>query len=121
MALPLTRVRAIGFLLLLGVGWGLTQPLGKLAASTGHPPLTLILWQTVICVVVLGTLTLLRGKGLVLTRRALVFYIVVAVLGTLVPNAAFLHFRSQAAFGDHVHLDFHRALDGLSDEPCAEI
>ena len=89
MALPLTRVRAIGFLLLLGVGWGLTQPLGKLAASTGHPPLTLILWQTVICVVVLGTLTLLRGKGLVLTRRALVFYIVVAVLGTLIPNAAF--------------------------------
>jgi drug/metabolite transporter (DMT)-like permease len=43
----------------------------------------------VICVVVLGSLTLLRGKGLVLTRRALGFYLAVAVLGTLVPNAAF--------------------------------
>ena len=89
MARPLTRVQAIAALLALGVGWGSTQPLGKMAASTGHPPLTLILWQTVICVVVLGALTLVRGKGLVLTRRALVFYLVVAVLGTLVPNAAF--------------------------------
>lgn len=89
MARPLTRVQAIAALLALGVGWGSTQPLGKMAASTGHPALTLILWQTVICVVVLGVLTLVRGKGLVLTRRALVFYLVVAVLGTLVPNAAF--------------------------------
>jgi len=89
MARPLTRVQSIAALLLLGVGWGSTQPLGKMAASTGHPALTLILWQTVICVVVLGALTVVRGKRLVLTRRALGFYLVVAVLGTLVPNAAF--------------------------------
>ena len=89
MARPLTRVQSIAALVLLGVGWGSTQPLGKIAASSGHPPLTLILWQTVICVVVLGALTLVRGKGLVLTRRALGFYLAVAVLGTLVPNAAF--------------------------------
>ena len=81
MARPLTRVQSIAALVLLGVGWGSTQPLGKIAASSGHPPLTLILWQTVICVVVLGALTLVRGKGLVLTRRALGFYLAVAVLG----------------------------------------
>jgi drug/metabolite transporter (DMT)-like permease len=85
----MTRWQSVGALLLLGVGWGATQPLGKIAASTGHPPFVLILWQTVICVVVLGAITLVRGKGLVLTRRALGFYGAVAVLGTLVPNAAF--------------------------------
>ena len=89
MGRPMTRVQSIAALVLLGVGWGSTQPLGKIAASSGHPPLTLILWQTVICVVVLGALTLVRGKGLVLTRRAFGFYLAVAVLGTLVPNAAF--------------------------------
>lgn len=85
----MTRWQSVGALVLLGVGWGSTQPLGKIAASTGHPPFALILWQLVICVVVLGTLTLVRGKGLVLTPRALMFYIVVAILGTLVPNLAF--------------------------------
>ena len=85
----MTRWQSVAALAVLGVGWGATQPLGKIAASTGHPPFALILWQLVICVVVLGALTLVRGKGLVLTRRALVFYVVVAVLGTLVPNASF--------------------------------
>lgn len=85
----MTRWQSVGALVLLGVGWGSTQPLGKIAASTGHPAFALILWQTVICVVVLGALTLGRGKGLVLNRRALGFYCAVAVLGTLVPNAAF--------------------------------
>jgi drug/metabolite transporter (DMT)-like permease len=73
----------------LGLGWGATQPLGKLATSTGHPPFGLIFWQLVICTLVLGTLSLVRGKGLVFTRDALIFALVVAVLGTLVPNATF--------------------------------
>ncbi len=85
----MTRWRSLAALVVLGIGWGSTQPLGKIAASTGHPPFALILWQLVICATVLGTLTVVRGKGLVLTRRALVFYTVVAVLGTLVPNLAF--------------------------------
>lgn len=76
-------------LMALGLGWGLTQPLGKLATSTGHQPFGLIFWQLVICTLVLGALSLARGKGVVFTRRALVFALVVAVLGTLVPNATF--------------------------------
>lgn len=76
-------------LVALGVGWGATQPLGKIAASTGHGAFGLIFWQLVICTLVLGTLTILRGKTLPLHRRALKFYTVIAILGTLVPNAAF--------------------------------
>jgi drug/metabolite transporter (DMT)-like permease len=76
-------------LLALGLGWGVTQPLGKIATSTGHPPFGLIFWQLVVCVLVLGGLTVARGKGLPLTARALRFYVVVAVLGTLIPNYTF--------------------------------
>ena len=76
-------------LMLLGLGWGATQPLGKIAASTGHPPFGLIFWQLVVCVLVLGALTLLRGKGVRRTPESLRFYVVIAVLGTLVPNATF--------------------------------
>ena len=76
-------------LALIGIGWGSTQPLGKIAASTGHPPFGLIFWQLVVCVLVLGALTLVRGKSLPLHRQALEFYVVVAFLGTLIPNYTF--------------------------------
>ncbi|MES2666791.1 MAG: DMT family transporter [Pseudomonadota bacterium] len=76
-------------LVVLGVGWGATQPLGKMATSTGHPPFGLIFWQLVICTLVLGAISLARGRGLVFTRPALQFYVVVAIMGTLIPNAAF--------------------------------
>lgn len=79
----------IGMLLIIGIGWGTTQPLGKIATTTGHGPFGLILWQLVVCVLVLGALSLSRGKGLVFTRKSLEFYVAVAILGTLVPNATF--------------------------------
>jgi drug/metabolite transporter (DMT)-like permease len=79
----------VGTLCVLGVGWGLTQPLGKMAVETGHQPFGLIFWQLVICSLVLGAISLPRGKGLVLRREALVFYVVVALLGTLIPNYTF--------------------------------
>lgn len=79
----------VGVLLCLGIGWGSTQPLGKMATAEGQGPFGLIFWQLVVCVIVLGAITLSRGKGLVFTAPALRFYAVVAVLGTLIPNATF--------------------------------
>jgi len=76
-------------LIWLGIGWGATQPLGKIATTSGAGPFGLIFWQSVICVILLGAITLARGRGLVFTRRALTFYGVVAVIGTLIPNATF--------------------------------
>lgn len=84
-----SRARYAVILALIGIGWGSTQPLGKIAASTGHQPFGLIFWQLAVCVAVLGFLTVVRGKGLPLTRKALEFYVVVAFLGTLIPNYTF--------------------------------
>ena len=66
-------LRNVAVLVALGLGWGSTQPLGKIATTTGHGPFGLIFWQLVVCVLVLGGLSLWRGKGLVLTRPALTF------------------------------------------------
>ena len=85
----MTQARNVALLVVLGVGWGATQPLGKIAASTGHGPFALIFWQLVICTLLLGGITLARGRRLPVTRRALVFYLVVALLGTLIPNFTF--------------------------------
>lgn len=82
------RAALVGPLLLLGAGWGATQPLAKIAVSTGHWPLGLIFWQLAIGVVLLGTITLLRRRGLPLRPAALRVYLVIAVVGTLIPNSA---------------------------------
>jgi drug/metabolite transporter (DMT)-like permease len=79
----------VGILVWLGIGWGATQPLGKIATQSGEGALGLTFWQAVICTVVLGTISLLRGRGLVFTRGALTFYGIVAVLGTVLPGLTF--------------------------------
>jgi drug/metabolite transporter (DMT)-like permease len=76
-------------LITLGVGWGSTQSLGKMATATGHQPFGLIFWQLVIGALVLGAVSALRGKGMVFSRPAVTFYVVVAVIGTIIPNATF--------------------------------
>ena len=81
--------RYLGMLVLLGVGWGSTQPMGKIATETGHGPFGLIFWQLMVCVLVLGVVAGVRGKLFLFTPRALQFSVAVAVLGTLVPNATF--------------------------------
>lgn len=79
----------VAVLVWLGVGWGSTHPLGKIATETGHGPFGLIFWQQVVMVVVLGAIALVRRKGMKLTGPAILFYVIVAVLGTIVPNGTF--------------------------------
>ena len=76
-------------LVVLGVGWGSTQSLGKIATATGHQPFGLIFWQLVVGTLVLGAVSAVRGKGLVFTAPALRFYVVIAFIGTIIPNATF--------------------------------
>jgi len=86
---PSGRLALVGVLLLLGIGWGSTQSLGKLAVSSGHQHFGLIFWQLVIGAVVLGSLNLLRRKSFAITRAGLRFAVVIALIGTLIPNTTF--------------------------------
>lgn len=76
-------------LLVTGTGWGSTQVLGKIAVSTGHGHFGLIFWQTVIGTLLLGGLQAIRGKGLPVTGRTFRFALMIALIGTLVPNTTF--------------------------------
>lgn len=83
------RRHFIGVLVLLGVGWGATQPLGKIAASGGHGNFGLVFWQLVIGVLVLGTILLVQGKRFPVTGATLRFSALIALIGTLIPNSTF--------------------------------
>ena len=75
-------------LMLLGAGWGVTQPLSKIAVSEGYRHVGIIFWQMALGAVVLGAITLARGRTLPLAPRHLTVYVALALLGTVLPNAA---------------------------------
>ncbi len=83
--------RYLAVLLAMGVGWGMTQPLGKLAVSTGHQHFGLIFWQMVVGALVLAPFAFWGGRRIVLTAAALRFALVVAFIGTIVPNSTFYY------------------------------
>lgn len=77
----------LAILLVLGTSWGLTQPLTKMAVSTGYGAFGLIMWQAVIMAATLWVIVWWQGKSLPFKARHLSRYVAVAVLGTLLPNS----------------------------------
>lgn len=82
------RRRLVALLVLLGAGWGATQPLAKIAVSGDYRQFGIIFWQSVIGTVLLGAMMRARGRRLPAAPRHLRLYVLIAFLGTLLPNAA---------------------------------
>ena len=78
----------LSVLLILGAGWGITQPLSKIAVSTGHQHFGLIFWQLVIGALVMAGITTLRGQRLPLRRGAILVCVLISFSGTIIPNSA---------------------------------
>lgn len=88
------RLRLTGFLLLLGCGWGLTQPLIKITVTAGYQPFGLIFWQMLIGTVLLGVIRWRHLGRMPFTRRTCAVWLMIATIGTLIPNTT----SYQAAF-----------------------
>jgi drug/metabolite transporter (DMT)-like permease len=82
----------LAMLCVMGAGWGLTQPLSKIAVSGGYRHFGLVFWQLAIGAVLLAAvLSALRGgrwPRLRTDRAALRVYVIVALIGTVLPNSA---------------------------------
>ncbi|MCG6901220.1 MAG: DMT family transporter [Rhodobacter sp.] len=81
------RVFLIALLVVMGMGWGATMPLAKIAVSEGYRQFGLIFWQVVISSLLLGSILALRGQRLVFGRAQVRMYLFVALVGTVLPNA----------------------------------
>lgn len=82
------RLRLSLVLVLLGAGWGLSVPLSKIAVSGGYPPLGLVFWELVLVAALLGSVVVWRGRGIPLGRAQVRMFLVVALLGTVLPGSA---------------------------------
>lgn len=82
------RAGLAALLIVIGAGWGITQPLAKIAVSGGYRHFGLIFWQLVIGALLLGAICAARGRALPLGPRHLRLYLILALLGTVLPNTA---------------------------------
>ena len=93
-----TRFNLTIILLIVGVSWGLTAPLSKIAVSTGHHYLGLLIWQIIIMILSLGLIQIFRKKKLPLNLNCFWRYVLVALLGTILPSSimykAYFHLQS---------------------------
>ncbi len=78
----------LALLVLLGAAWGMTQPLAKIAVSEGYRHFGIIFWQFVIGAALLGVITWARGRPPRWEARHIVLYVIIALIGTLLPNSA---------------------------------
>ncbi|MEM9637023.1 MAG: DMT family transporter, partial [Pseudomonadota bacterium] len=76
-----------GVLIVLGAGWGMTQPLTKIAVSTGYKHFGLIFWQLFIGAALMALICALRGTKLPRGRRQVGICLMVALVGTMIPNS----------------------------------
>ena len=70
----------------IGVAWGGSQLLSKIAVSTGHDPAGVTLVETVVAVLLTTLACLLRGRALPLSPKALRFYAACGLFGSALPG-----------------------------------
>ena len=85
------RVGYMALLVVMGFGWGLTQPLGKIAVSTGYKQFGLTFWQLVIGAALMGAVLLARRQTVSINRGTMTFAVVLALIGTVIPNSTFYY------------------------------
>ncbi|MEM9370226.1 MAG: DMT family transporter, partial [Pseudomonadota bacterium] len=85
---PNPKTIALYWVVLLGSGtaWGSTQYFSKVAVSTGHPALGIVVWQSVIGAGILLAALVASGRRLPFERGYLMFYAVCGFLGTAFPH-----------------------------------
>jgi drug/metabolite transporter (DMT)-like permease len=74
-------------LLILGLGWGLTVPLSKIAVAPGYGGFGLIFWEEILIIAMLTLWSLWFRRTLPLGPRYLLVYLVIAFTGSIIPSA----------------------------------
>ena len=91
----MTRTPVLVLMLVgMGIAWGLTIPLAKIAVSEGYRNFGIIFWQTLIGAALLGLVLLARRRLPRWTRTRLLFCAMIALTGTICPTAHRIRRRS---------------------------
>ncbi len=83
---PNAALSSFAAMAVLGIIWGATIPMIKVAVDAGFQPVGMIFWQLVIAVVLLGAVMVVRGYRLKFSRKYAFYFLIIGLIGTLLPN-----------------------------------
>ena len=83
----------------MGVAWGLSFSLAKLATADGTTPLGIAFWQSLSAGLLLLVYVYLRRRRLSMAWPAIKLYIIVALLGTTIPSVCFYYAAAHVPAG----------------------
>ena len=83
----------------MGVAWGLSFSVAKLATADGTTPIGIAFWQSLLAGLLLLGYVYLRGRRLAMTWPAIKLYIIVALLGTPIPSVCFYYAAARVPAG----------------------
>ena len=85
----LSRLLPWIFMLCMGILWGVSFSVAKIAINAGATPIGVAFWQAVIASILLLTYTLARRRPLPLGSEQIRLYIVIGLLGSAIPSVCF--------------------------------
>jgi drug/metabolite transporter (DMT)-like permease len=83
----------------MGMAWGLSFSLARIAASGGIHPFSITFWEALGAGGALILVCLLRGRPVPLSRELVVFYLACGAIGMVIPNAVFFYAAAHVPAG----------------------
>jgi drug/metabolite transporter (DMT)-like permease len=93
------RLGALAVLLIMGLAWGLSFSLGKIAATGGAHPFAISFWQCWTATALLLGITFEKWRTVTITRGLISFFVVIGLLGLVIPTALFYFAASHVPAG----------------------
>src|SRR6185295_10971826 len=85
------RLWAWGILLTMGLTWGLSFSLARIAATAGVHPLSITFWEAAGAGAILLVVGRARGRVIPISRELMMFYLAAGLLGMTIPGAIFFY------------------------------
>ena len=83
----------------MGIAWGLSFSVAKLATTDGTTPIGIAFWQSLLAGLLLLGYVQFRGRRLAITWPTIKLYIIVALLGTAIPSVCFYYAAARLSAG----------------------
>ena len=83
----------------MGIAWGLSFSVAKLATTDGTTPIGIAFWQSLLAGLLLLGYVHFRGRRLAMTWPTIKLYIIVALLGTAIPSVCFYYAAARLPAG----------------------
>jgi drug/metabolite transporter (DMT)-like permease len=93
------HLRGWAILLVMGMAWGLSFSLARIAATSGIHPFSITFWEALGAGGALILVCILRRRPIPLSRELVLLYVVAGAVGMVVPNAVFFYAAAHVPAG----------------------